>query len=83
MDKNEEIPSEKGNEILRQMREDTGSKKHLDQLKLRAQTALQRAVDARDETAFSAALAALGIDPEGEVGRAHLRGFRQLPVKRY
>jgi hypothetical protein len=26
MGKNEEIPSEKGNEILRQMREDTGSK---------------------------------------------------------
>ena len=83
MGKNEEIAGEKGNEILRQMREDTGSKKRLDQIKLRAQTALQRAVDARDETAFSAALAALGIDPEGEAERSHLRGFRQLPVKRY
>jgi len=78
-----ENPGGKGSEILRQMREDTGSKKHLDQQKLRAQAALQRAVDARDESAFKAALTALGIDPEGEVGRAHLRGFRQLPAKRY
>ena len=83
MGKNKEIPDGKGNEILRQMREDTGSKKHLDQLKLRAQAALQRAIDARDELAFIAALTALGIDPECEAGRAHLRGFRQLPAKRY
>jgi hypothetical protein len=83
MGKSEEIPGEKGSEILRQMREDTGSRKHLDQQKLRAQAALQRAVDARDELAFAAALTALGIDPEGEVGRAHLRSFRQLPAKRY
>jgi hypothetical protein len=33
--------------------------------------------------AFAAALTALGIDPESEVGRAHLQGFRQLPAKRY
>jgi hypothetical protein len=39
MHNKEGIPSEKANEILRQMREDTGSKKHLDQLKLRAQAA--------------------------------------------
>ena len=83
MGMNEEIPGEKGNEILRQMREETGSKKHLDQLKLRAQAALRKAVDARDEQAFAAALTALGIDPESESGRAHLRGFRQLPVKLY
>jgi hypothetical protein len=31
MGKSEDIPDEKANEILRQMREDTGSKKHLDQ----------------------------------------------------
>ena len=83
MGKSEEIPGEKGNEILRQMREDTGSKKHLDQQKLRAQAALKKAVDARDEQAFVAALTVLGINPESEVGRAHLRGFRQLPAKRY
>jgi hypothetical protein len=83
MGKSEEIPGEKGSEILRQLREDTGSKKHLDQQKLRAQAALQRAVDARDEQAFVAALTALGIDPEGQAGQAHLRGFRQLPAKRY
>ena len=83
MHNKEGIPGEKGNEILRQMREDTGSKKHLDQQKLRAQAALKRAVDARDEQAFVAALTVLGIDPESEVGRAHLRGFRQLPVKLY
>ena len=76
-------PTNRGNEILRQMREDTGSKKHLDQQKLRAQAALGRAVDARDEQAFTAALSALGIDPESSVGRAHLQGFRQLPPKRY
>jgi hypothetical protein len=46
MDKNKEIPGKKGNEILRQMREDTGSKTHLDQQKLRAQAALKRAIDA-------------------------------------
>jgi hypothetical protein len=83
MGTSEDVPDGKGSEILRQMREDTGSKKHLDQQKLRAYAALQRAVDARDEQAFAAALTALGINPEGEVGRAHLRGFRQLPAKRY
>jgi hypothetical protein len=79
----EEIPGDKANEILRQMREDAGSKKHLDQLKLRAQKALSKAVDARDEQAFIAALRALGISPESEVGRTHLQGFRRLPPKRY
>jgi hypothetical protein len=83
MRKNEEIPDEKASKILRQMREDAGSKKHLDQQKLRAQAALGRAVEARDEQAFVAALTALGIDPGGETGRPHLRGFRQLPSKRY
>jgi hypothetical protein len=78
-----EIPDDKGGEILRQMREDTGSRKHLDQIKLRAQKALSKAVDARDEYAFAAALSALGIDLESEVGRAHLREFRRLPAKRY
>jgi hypothetical protein len=83
MGKCEDIPDGKGNEILRQLREDTGSKKHLDQHKLRAQTALKKALDARDEQAFVAALTALGIDPRSEAGQAHLRGFRQLPAKRY
>jgi hypothetical protein len=83
MGKIEEIPGDKGNEILRQLREDAGSKKHLDQLKLRAQKALSKAVDARDEDAFTAALRALGVDPESAIGRTHLKGFRQLPPKRY
>jgi hypothetical protein len=83
MGKNEEYPGEKANEILRQMREDAGSKKHLDQIKLRARKALSKAVDARDEDAFAEALRVLGIDPASEVGRAHLQGFRRLPVKRY
>lgn len=83
MGKNEEYPGEKANEILRQMREDTGSKKHLDQIKLRAGKALSKAVDARDEDAFVAALGVLGINPESAAGRAHLQGFRQLPPKRY
>ena len=83
MGKNDVIPDGKANEILRQMREDAGSKKHLDQLKLRAQKALSKAVDARDEQAFMAALRALGINPESEVGRTHLQGFRRLPPKRY
>jgi hypothetical protein len=82
MGKKEESPGEKANEILRQMREDTGTKKHLDQIKLRAQMALSKAVDARDEQAFIAALCALGIDSESEDGRAHLQGFRRLPAKR-
>jgi len=79
----EEFPGEKANRILRQMREDTGSRKHLDQQKLRAETALRKAIDARDEQAFAEALIALGIDPDGEAGRAHLQGFRRLPAKRY
>jgi hypothetical protein len=83
MGKNDEIADDKGNQILRQMRADTGSKKHLDQLKLRAQKALSKAVDARDEAAFAAALSALGINPESEAGRTHLQGFRQLPPKCY
>ena len=78
-----DVPDDKASEILRQMREDAGSKKHLDQQKVRAQAALVRAVEARDEQAFVAALAELGIDPGGEAGRAHLRGFRQLPSKHY
>ena len=78
-----DVPDEKASEILRQMREDSGSKKHLDQQKVRAQAALGRAVETRDERAFVAALTALGIDPDGETGRAHLRGFRLLPAKRY
>jgi hypothetical protein len=83
MSKEKNSSGEPGSEILRQMREDTGRKKHLDQLKLRAQMALRKALDARDEQAFAAALGALGIDPESSAGRAHLQGFRQLPPKRY
>ncbi|MGD0293132.1 MAG: hypothetical protein ABSB30_04700 [Terracidiphilus sp.] len=83
MGKDEEIPGEKGDEILRQMREDTGSKKHLDQRKLRAKAALRRAVEERDRQAFIAALMELGIDPESKVGREYLQDFRQLPVDRY
>jgi hypothetical protein len=79
----EESRPEKGNEILRQMREDTGSKKHLDQQKLSAEFALRRAIEARDEQVFVAALTALGIEPASESGQAHLRGFRQLPANRY
>lgn len=55
MRKDKGSSDEPGNEILRQMREDTGSKKHLDQQKRRAQVALRRALDARDEQAFTAA----------------------------
>ena len=80
---NDNSPDEKGTEILRQMRESSSSKKHLDQQKLRAQTALRRAIEAEDEQAFTIALASLGIDPEGEAGKVHLRGFRQLLGKRY
>jgi hypothetical protein len=83
MSERRDLPDSKASEILRQMREDSGSKKHLDRQKLSAQKALGRAVEARDEQAFVAALTALGIDPDGETGRAHLRGFRQLPSKRY
>jgi hypothetical protein len=83
MRKNEDPPENKAGEILRQMREDTGSRKHLDRQKLRAQQALRKAIDARDEQAFAAALTALGIDSESEAGRMHSQGFRKLPEKRY
>jgi len=79
----QERPDEKGSEILRQMREDSAAKKHLDQQKIRAGAALQRAIEARDEQAFLSALASLGVDPESAAGKAHLQGFRQLPRKRY
>jgi hypothetical protein len=36
---------DKSDEILRQMREDSGSRKHLDQRKLRAMVAMRRAVE--------------------------------------
>jgi hypothetical protein len=83
MREKDDRPDEKGIEILRQMREGAGSKKHLDQQKMRAQAALQRAIEARDEQAFIAALASLGIDPKSEVGKKRLDGFRRLPRSRY
>jgi hypothetical protein len=81
--KEEEHPEGKGTEILRQMRDDAIQKKHLDQQKLRASAALQRAIEGRDEEAFISALVSLGIDPKSAAGKAHLQGFRQLPRKRY
>jgi len=72
----------KGSEILQQMHADAGSKKHLDQLKIRAEAAMKRAIEARNETAFVEALAALGIDATSEDGRMHVSRFRQLPPKR-
>ncbi|MGA9071656.1 MAG: hypothetical protein WB424_15435 [Terracidiphilus sp.] len=83
MGKNDDSAEDKAYQILRQMREDTGSKMHLDQIKHRAQKALSKAVEARNEDAFTQALSALGIDPESETGKAHLHGFRRLPPKRY
>jgi len=71
-----------GSEILTQMREDTGSRKHLDSQKLRAEAAMRRAVEARNEEAFVDALTALGIDPASDIGKTHLNRFRQLPPKR-
>lgn len=78
MSEEEQRPEAKGQEILKQLREDTGTKKHLDQQKIRAAAALRRAIEARDEQAFVNALTSLGIDPESEIGRTHLQGFRQL-----
>jgi hypothetical protein len=83
MREKEDSPGEKGDEILRQMREESASTKHLDQQKIRAHAALRQVVEARDEGAFVAALAALGIDPDSEIGRTHPRGFRQLSGGRY
>jgi len=82
MRKEEGRPEAKGQEILRHLREDTGTKKHLDQQKVRAAAALRRAIEARGEQSFADALASLGIDPESETGRDHLRKFRQLGGKR-
>ena len=78
MGREEDRRQGKGEEILRQLREDAGSKKHLDQQKIRAAAALRRAIEARDEQAFAEALMSLGIDPGSEEGRVHLQGFRQL-----
>jgi len=80
----EENPSdEKGNEILRQMREDAGSKKHLDQRKLRARKAMKAAIENRNKEAYLTALVELGIDLQSEVGKSFLRDFEQLPGDRY
>ena len=81
MNDQEELP-EKGKAILRQMRDDAQAKKHLDQQKVRAEAALRRAIEARDEAAFVQALASLGIDPSSEAGKLHLLQFRQLPRNR-
>jgi hypothetical protein len=83
MGKEEGHSRDKGDELLRQMREDTGSKKHLDKHKVRAETALRRATEARNEQAFLAALADLGINPESDMWRTYLQGFRRLPPKPY
>jgi hypothetical protein len=82
MTKEEDSSREKGAEILRQMREGTASKKHLDQRRLRAQEAVRRAIETRDESAYRTALIELGVDLESETGRAHLNRFRQLPPRR-
>jgi hypothetical protein len=74
---------EKANEILRQMREDTHSKQHQDQRKIRARAALQRAIEGREKQAFLAALLELGIDLDGEDGKKYLRDFDRLPRDRY
>ena len=78
-----EDAGEKGEEILRQMRDDKKPKKHLDQQKIRAEKALRRAIESGDEEAFLTALSALGIETESEAGKTHLRGFRQLRGNRY
>ena len=78
MGREEDRRQGKGEEILRQLREDAGSKKHLDQQKIRAAAALRRAIEARDEQAFVEALMSLGIDPDSEAGRTHLLAFHQL-----
>jgi len=78
----EDASAAKGSEILNELRGETRSKKHLDQQKIRAEAALRPAIEARDEQALLTALAAPGIDPESEVGRSHLRGFRQLGPRR-
>jgi hypothetical protein len=72
----------KGMEILRQMREGTTLKRHLDQQKLRAEESVRRAIQNRDEQAYREALIELGIDLESDLGKAHLNKFRQLPPKR-
>lgn len=82
MREEDKTPGVPGSEILTQMREDTGSRKHLDRQKLRAESAMRRAVEARNEQAFMDALTALGIDPASEIGKTHLNRFRQLPPKR-
>jgi hypothetical protein len=69
MAKEEDRSRKKGAEILRQMREGTAFKKHLDQRKLRAQEAVRRAIETRDELAYRTALIELGIDFESEAGR--------------
>jgi hypothetical protein len=78
MAKEEDPSKEKAAEILRTIREESAGKKHLDPSKIKARAALRRAIEMHDEDAFSRALGDLGIDPESEVGKKHLQGFRQL-----
>jgi hypothetical protein len=83
MSEEPDASKEKGNEILRQLREDTGSKRHLDQRIIRARAALQRAIEKRKREEYLTALAELGIDLNSEDGKRYLRDFDRLPSDRY
>jgi hypothetical protein len=74
---------QKANEILKQMREDTSSKQHQDQAKLRAKAALRRAIEGRNKEAYLTALVELGIDLESSEGKGYIRDFERLPRNRY
>jgi hypothetical protein len=74
---------QKAKEILKQMREDSSSKQHQDQAKIRAKAALRRAIDARNRDAYVIALFELGIDIESDQGKQYLRDFERLPSNRY
>jgi hypothetical protein len=78
-----DVLQQKANEILKQMREDTSRKQHQDQGKIRARTALRRAIEARNKEAYLIALVELGIDLESNEGKAYLRDFERLPRNRY
>jgi hypothetical protein len=82
MPKEEDRSKDKAAEILREMREGTAVKKHLDRQKLRIEEAVRLAIQKRDEEAYCAALIDLGVDLESPEGKEHIAKFRQLPPRR-
>jgi hypothetical protein len=63
------MPEDKGKEILRQMREDTGSKRYIDQEKEQLRKDADRVIHSGTLDEFREILRRAGVDPESARGK--------------